>query len=178
MAFGTTSGQFFTPYCYQSILAGALGEEATKAILLAENFLLEPVPESLYELVDLKITERAWFIDCKNYNERTLDQFALQPDDPAYRPKLNEGDFKRLAQHKLKRICQQYPEGKLLFMNLVSGEDRPYQYFDQGFQSVDNFDEADIVIIPGVLNRENPNQYNKSFEQFLNRLKSQLEGKS
>lgn len=177
LAFGTTSGQFFTPYCYQSILAGALGEEATKAILLAENFLLEPVPESLFELVDLKITERAWFIDCKNYNERTLDQFTLQPDDPAYRPKLNESDFKRLAQHKLKRIRQQYPEGKLLFMNLVSGEDRPYQYFDQGFQSVNNIDEADIFIIPGALNRENPNQYNKSFDQFLNHLKSQLEGK-
>lgn len=177
LAFGTTSGQFLTPYCYQSILAGALGEEATKAILLDENVSLEPVPEPLYELVDLKVTGRAWFIDCKNYNERTLDLFSLQPDDPAYRPKLNESDFKRLAQHKLKRIRQRYPDGKLLFMNLVSGEDRPYQYFDQGFQPIDNFDEADIVIIPGVLNRENPSEYNNSFEKFLSHFKNQLEGK-
>lgn len=176
LGFGTTSHQFFTPYCYQSILVGVIGEEAAKAILLHEGIFLEPVPDSLYELADLKVAERSWFIDCKNYNERTLDQFGLQPDDPAYRPKLNESDFKQLAKHKLKRIQQQYPDGKLLFVNLISGDNRPYQYFDSEFQSTDNFNEADIVIIPGVLNRENPNLYNKPFVQFLNHLKNQLGG--
>lgn len=177
LGFNTTSNQFFTPYCYQAILIGAIGEEATKAILSNETIPLEVIPDSLYELADLKIAEQAWFVDCKNYNERTLDQFTLLPDDPAYRPKLNENDFKQLAQHKLRRIQQQFPNGKLLFINLLSGEDRPYQYFDDEFRPANSFDEASIIIIPGILNRETPNQYNKAFEQFLDHLKYRLGGK-
>lgn len=178
LGFGTTSGYFFTPYCYQSILAGAIGEESAKAIFIHEGILLEPVPDYLYEITDLKIAEQSWFIDCKNYNERTLDQFTLSQDDPAYRPKLNDKDFKKLAQHKLKRIRTHYPHGKLLFVNLVSGDNRPYQYFDHQFQTVDSFDLADIIVIQGILNQENPDLYTKSFTQFLYHLKSQLEGES
>jgi hypothetical protein len=176
LAFGTVSGRFFTPYCYQSILVGAIGEEVTKAILLAEKVPLEEVSNSLYELVDLKIAGCAWFVDCKNYNERTLDQFRLSPDDPAYRFKLNEEDFRQLAQHKLNRIRRSYSDAKLMFINLASRDNRPFQYFTDKFLPANNFNEADIIIIQGALNKENPDCYNKPFERFLNHLKNQLEG--
>ena len=178
LGFSNSSGQFFTPYCYQSVLTGAIGEEATKALLLYEGLSLESVPDLVYELADLKIAEQSWFIDCKNYNERTLDLFALTPDDPAYRPKLNDADFKWLTQHKFNRIQRHYPDAKLLFLNLISGNNRPYQYFNYEFQPVDSFGKADIILIQGILDRENPNSYNKSFEQFLTHLKEQLERES
>ena len=170
LAFTTTSHLFITPYCYQSILAGAIGEEAIQAILIQEEVKLEPVSGTLFELADLKIQAQPWYVDCKNYSERTLDYFSLSADDPSYRPKLNDADFKKLAQHKLQRIKKVSPNCKLIFLNLVSRNNRPQRYFDNNFASVETFQEAEIIIIQGVLNRDNLNEYNESFNRFLSDL--------
>ena len=167
LAFTSVSHQFFTPYCYQAILTGAVGEEAIRAILFHERVSLESISDPLFELADLKIANRGWLIDCKNYSERTLDQFALSGDDPSYRPKLNDNDFKRLAQHKLDRIKKVHPNGKLIFINLLSHNNRPKRYFDREFIPVDSFGAASIIIIQGALNRDEPSIYTPAFEQIL-----------
>src|SRR5256885_621209 len=67
---------FFTPYCYQAILTGAVGEEAIAALLQDEGITLEEPPDSLFEVVDQKICSHPYYIDSKFYNEQTLDRFV------------------------------------------------------------------------------------------------------
>jgi hypothetical protein len=46
---------FFTPYCLQAILAGAIGEEAITALLVKEGINVEQLPDALFEVADLCI---------------------------------------------------------------------------------------------------------------------------
>src|SRR6266478_1977540 len=95
---------FFTPYCLQAILAGAIGEEAVTALLAREGITVEALPDALFEVADLRVAKKPWFIDCKNYNDLTLDRFSLPIDDPLWHPSLNEASFTKHAQAKLDRI--------------------------------------------------------------------------
>ena len=58
LTFSPNGQQFFTPYCYQAILAGAIGEEAIAALLRDEEINLENVPDEIYEVADQKIASR------------------------------------------------------------------------------------------------------------------------
>jgi hypothetical protein len=166
---------FFTPYCLQAILAGAIGEEAITALLVKEGIHVEPLPDALFEVADLCIAGKPWFIDCKNYNDLTLDRFSLPIDDPLWHPSLNEKSFVQHAQAKLDRILRHSGSGsKLIYINLVSGQERPLGYYNRDFQQVSDFDAAEIIVVQGALDRQAPTCFHPAFTMFLADLKKAL----
>lgn len=174
LAFSPSGQHFFTPYCYQAILSGAIGEEAITALLQDEGIELEELPDVLFEMADLKIRGLPWYIDGKNYNEQTLERFSAPLDDPAWHPKLNEAHFANSARLKVERLRAYHGTPvKLIYLNLVSSQPRPRGYYDGDFRQV-SFDEASIIVIQGALQRRAPNAYHQAFEYFLNDLRSAL----
>jgi hypothetical protein len=175
LQFDHPSSHFFTPYCLQAILAGAIGEEAVTALLEKDGIPIESLPDALFEIADLRISAKPWFIDCKNYNDLTLDRFSLPIDDPLWHPSLNESAFTRHAQDKLDRIRRTVgPDGKLIYINLVSGQERPLGYYTREFREVTNFSEAAIIVVQGALDRQAPSCYQAAFTTFLADLNKAL----
>ncbi|HLG75461.1 MAG TPA: hypothetical protein VFA09_19875 [Ktedonobacteraceae bacterium] len=175
LQFDHPSSHFFTPYCLQAILAGAIGEEAVTALLEKDGIPIESLPDALFEIADLRIDTKPWFIDCKNYNDLTLDRFSLPIDDPLWHPSLNESAFTRHAQDKLDRIRHTVgPDGKLIYINLVSGQERPLGYYTREFRKVTDFSEAAIIVVQGALDRQAPSSYQAAFTMFLADLKKAL----
>lgn len=172
LAFSQSGQHFFTPYCYQAILAGAIGEEAITALIRDEGIELEEMPDMLFEVAGLKIRGVPWYIDGKNYNEQTLERFSAPLDDHAWHPKLNEAHFADSARLKVERLLAYHGTPvKLIYLNLVSSQPRPRGYYDDDFRSV-SFDEASIIVIQGALQRRAPNAYHQAFEYFLHDLRS------
>lgn len=171
--FSPGSPYFFTPYCYQAILAGAIGEEAIVALLHEHGMRFESISDQLFEVTDLKVQNESWYIDCKNYSEGTLDRFGLTPLDPLYHPKLNETHFKRRAIEKWETIANYHGDAniKIIYINLTSVHERPLGYYDRNFKLVGTFNEAEIIVIQGALQVRTPNQYHEAFTRFLNDLK-------
>lgn len=171
LEFDSANKNFFTPYFYQSILVGAVGEAAIQAVLRANLIrATENLPDSLYELADLKVDDKPWYIDCKNYSERTLGNFSLPHEDVAYHPKLNEDAFIKQAQSKLQKMQNYHSsstEPKLIYLNLVHSGDRIKRYLDGDFNVVDNFVDAQIIIIQGIIEVNSPNNYSIPFNQFI-----------
>lgn len=166
---------FFTPYCLQAILAGAIGEEAITALLVKEGIIVNPLPDVLFEVTDLRIADKPWFIDCKNYNDQTLDHFSLPTDDPLWHPSLNEAHFIQHAQAKLDQLVRHEGAGsKLIYINLVSGQARPLGYYDRDFHPVSDFQEATIIVVQGALDRQAPNCFQAAFSAFLVDIKKVL----
>jgi hypothetical protein len=163
--------QFFTPYCLQAILAGAIGEEAVTALLAHEGINVEGLPDALFEIADLAIVGQPWYIDCKNYNELTLDRFAVAIDDPLWHPTLNERYFVGHARAKLERINRHSGlASKIMYINLVSGQERPLGYYNSNFELVADFAHAQIIVVQGALDREAPNRLHVAFQTFLDDL--------
>jgi hypothetical protein len=174
LAFSPSDQHFFAPYCYQAILAGAIGEEAITALLQDEGIELEETPDALFEVADLKIRGLPWYIDSKNYNERTLERFSAPPDDLAWHPKLNEAYFADSARLKVERLRAYHgTSSKLIYLNLVSSQPRPRGYYNDDFRQV-SFDQASIIVIQGALQHRAPNAYHQAFEYFLHDLRSAL----
>jgi hypothetical protein len=168
LAFGTTTRQFFLPYFYQAILTGAIGEEAIVALLKKRGIMLDEIPDGLFELADLKIMGRPWYIDCKYYNEDTLESFSVPYGDLAWRPKLNDADFKKRAQEKLAKISDYHgQQGKLIYLNLVSRQDRPCSLYDRNLVPVTHLQQADIIVIQGVLKRAHPDDIHQVFTDVI-----------
>lgn len=177
-----THRQYLTPYAYQALLAGAVGEECVKAVLLNNDILLAPdeIPNELYELADIKVRQHPWYIDAKNYSEHTLLNFSLDETDPLYHPKLNESSFQKRAIEKLHYLQQVYGQKdvKLIYINAFGTEDRPLRYFhvvdneliDAGF----DFQRAQIIFVFGLMNRNDPNQLLSGFTTFKNDLTASL----
>jgi hypothetical protein len=166
---------FFTPYCLQAILAGAIGEEAITALLTREGVKVEPLPNALFEITDLRVVSKPWFIDCKNYNDQTLDRFALPIDDPLWHPSLNEAHFMQHAQTKLDRIVRhEGADSKLIYLNLVSGQERPLGYYDRDFHAVSDFNAATMIVVQGALDRQAPGCFQSAFSTFLADIKRAL----
>ncbi|GCE50474.1 hypothetical protein EI42_05832 [Thermosporothrix hazakensis] len=172
LVFDHSTQHFFTPYCYQAILTGAVGEEAITAILRDKHIQLESVPDALFEIADSKIKGVPWYIDCKNYNEFTLERFSLSENDPAWHPKLNERHFKENALRKLQRISLFHGQaGKIIYLNLISARDLPFGFYDHQFRQVHRFSDAAIVVIQGAIQRNQPNEYQPAFTRFLSEIK-------
>jgi hypothetical protein len=176
LAFDGVNGQFFVPYFYQAILIGALGEAAVRSAL--HHRLIETtddLPDRVFELADLKVNQLPWYIDCKNYSERTMSQFHYTQDDPSYRPELNERSFINKAKAKFQQISEYHKEQadlcRLIFLNLVGNGDRVRLYFDEQFNEVNDFKDARIIVVQGCIQSTNPSIYTPAFEQFLRDLK-------
>ncbi len=175
-------GTFFTPYFYQAILAGAIGEEAIKAIFKSEDIkLTDDIDNRLFELADTKIAERSWYIDCKHYSEHTLQNFALKEDDPFYHPKLNDEYFKQSAKKKLCQIQafhnDEKEKCKLIYINFIGSDERPNRYWDsECINSELDFEHANIIVIQGVVKKEKSeySTYCDGFRSFVNDLRQCL----
>jgi len=171
---------FYTPYFYQCILAGAIGEEAVKAVFKREGILLNEgeIDNSLFELIDLKIAGKPWYIDAKNYSEKTVRHFEItDEDDPLYHPKLNSNHFKESAINKLNKIKgfhnNESADVKIIYANVFGDSDRSTTFFDEAFNTVgSDFEKAKIIVVSSMLNdnydKEQP--YSKGFSHLLSQI--------
>lgn len=176
-------GIYFTPYFYQCVLAGAIGEEAVKAVFEKEKINLneKEIINELFELIDLKIEGKNWYIDAKNYSEETITNFQLQEDDYFYRPNLNEEAFREKAQKKLDKITEfNNNKGcKLIYINAFGSGDRPTYYYDELFNEINNsFDKAKIIVCQSMLktgkSKRGETNYSSGFQYFISELKNQI----
>jgi hypothetical protein len=152
------SGSFLLPYVHQAILTGAVGEEATQAILKMKGIQAsgDTIPNELFEVADLRVEGRPIFIDAKNYGTRTLRQFALPPDDPLHRPTLNEPYFKERLIDKWQTIREFFDSVadepcRLIVINLLHDEEAALRYYDNVFGQVDSWEEGRIIVLTGAL---------------------------
>jgi hypothetical protein len=175
-------GIYFTPYFYQCILAGAIGEEAVKAVFEHEQIRLteKEIPNELFELIDLKVEDKNWYIDAKNYSEQTITHFQLAEDDYFFHPKLNEASFKEKAQEKLRKITDFHKQDdcKIIYINAFGNGERPTNYYDENFNEVGNsFEKAKIIVIQSMLKAgksvKNDKNYSPDFQYFISELKNQ-----
>ena len=174
LGFNNTTQKFFTPYFYLAVLSGAIGEEAIRAILIQQGIELDDViDDELFELADLKIAKKNWYVDCKNYSQTTLKYFPIDDTDPAWKPKLNDEDFQVMAIRKLEKIKQYHNSNdcKLIYLNLASHEHWKGNYRKSDFSPAKNFIDAEIIVISGVLDRANPANSTNIFDIFIENLK-------
>ena len=176
-------GIYFTPYFYQCILSGAIGEEVVKAVFQSEkiNLTEKEIPNQLFELIDLKIKDRNWYIDVKNYSEQTITHFQLDEDDYFFHPKLNAANFKEKAQNKLREIINFHKKEdcKIIYINAFGNGERPTNYYDENFNEVDNrFEKSKIIVIQSMLKTgksvKGDKNYSPDFQYFISKLKTQL----
>jgi hypothetical protein len=167
LAFPPAGRHFLTPYCFQAILKGAIGEEAITAILLDEGFALEELPHILTETADLKLAHYPYYFDCKFYNEYTLARFSLPDDDPDWHMKLNDEAFRKSARRKVARLQAQHEAPvKLIYLNLVTTQPRSLGYYTLDFRE-GSFADASIIVVQGILQGTKPNVYHTAFTRFL-----------
>lgn len=177
LSFSLEGSAFFVPYFYQAVLSGAIGEEAISALLKAGDINLEELPDTLFEITDLKVEGLPWYVDCKNYSEFTLDRFSLQPDDPLYHPKLNEAHFKARAIKKWREIAgYEGPGSRLIYINLATAHERPLSYYSENFTPVDTFEKARIIVSQGAVNSQEPDELHPEFGKLLCSLWSAQRG--
>lgn len=173
LAFETTPNvvnNVLTPYIYQAILMGAIGEYAISALLEYSGVNLEQFAElenALFEVVDSKVKDEAIFFDFKNYGINTLDKFSLSPKDVNYDPEINSEEFIENLKVKYKLLKSHYENPILYVLNLYSNQKRNPDYFDSNFKRKQYEGESCIRIIPSVLNPANPNEYSPEFESSL-----------
>lgn len=180
-------GIYFTPYFYQCVLAGAIGEEAVKAVFEYEfknekiRLTEKEIPNELFELIDLKVESKNWYIDAKNYSEQTIAHFQLAEDDYFFHPKLNEANFKERAQEKLSKIINFHKQDncKIIYINAFGNGERPTNYYDENFNNVGNsFEKAKIIVVQSMLKAgksvKNDKGYSPDFQYFISELKNQI----
>jgi hypothetical protein len=173
LEFSTATETFFTPYFYQAILAGAIGEVSIEYLLDQCDISLDSeIPNTLFELADLKVNGVPWYIDCKNYSERTMARFSLPKDDPAYHDTLSEAGFEMKTKLKLKNIRKYHEDEKenckFIYLNLTSTDERKIRYIHSSdFNSDVSFSDANIIVVQGIIDPNSPNQYTSGFEQFI-----------
>lgn len=163
----------FTPYFYQAILSGAIGEEAIKAIFEHEfgEGIITELDRPLFEVADWKIKDKPIYIDCKNYSENTVMNFPYEENDPLGNPryKLSEDYFKNNAKKKWKKISEYHnsKDCKLIFPIFIGSTEMELGYYSETWKPVDTYQEAKIIVIPSVLDKNtNYNQYSQVFERF------------
>jgi len=171
LSFVHANKEFFTPYCYQAILAGAIGEEAIKALLGSEGVSFEPLSDRLFEIADLKIENRPWYIDGKYYSDWTMERFSLPNTDPAGHVKLNDAYFKQSARKKLDAVSAYHGEqGKLIYINLTSQYPRLLDYYTDDFRRTESFADAAIIVVQAALQQGASALPQQAFEQFCRDL--------
>jgi len=176
-------GNYFIPYFYQCILSGAIGEESVKAIFEHEKISLreKEIADELFELIDLKVEAKNWYIDAKNYSEQTIIHFQLAEDDYFFHPKLNAASFKERAQEKLAKIrdFHKQQDCKIIYINAFGNGERPTNYYDEKFNDMGNsFEKAKIIVVQSMLktgkSERNDSNYSPDFQYFISELKNKL----
>ncbi|MCG3207149.1 MAG: hypothetical protein FOGNACKC_00749 [Anaerolineae bacterium] len=172
---------FFTRYVLQSVLAGAVGETALKAILEHLGISLEhelDCPPSLFEVFDMKVDGAPIYLDAKNFSWVTLHRFAAKPDEPDFDERLNSQTFLKAAQRKWQYIVEKTgrSDAKLVFINLISDDYRPNEGWDCQLNKIEpySYAESAITIIQGVIRSDNLDELRDEFQTWINQVKEQL----
>jgi len=171
------SPYFFTPYSYQAILKGRIGEEAIKALLTKASQISEDMidialddnmPYKIYENCgDFKIKGCNYIIDAKFFSENTLESSVDQKDE----------EFKSKARAKYKAISDYYKNDdcKLIFITLLGQSNALDRYYnaditeDDGTQS---FEDAKIIVIQGAIEKDEDGNYNAYRDGFKKLIKN------
>ena len=138
----------------------------------------DEIDNSLFELIDLKMAGKPWYIDAKNYNEKTVRHFEITDEnDYLYHPKLNSDYFKQSAINKLNKIkdfhTKESTNSKIIYANVFGSSDRSTTFFDEEFNAVGNdFEKAKIIVVSSMFNdksdREEP--YSKGLSNLLSQI--------
>lgn len=163
----------FTPYAYQALLSGAIGEEAIISLLNYHGIDIEnqnDLDNSIFEVVDAKVRDLPIYFDFKNFSTSTLDGFSLQSDDLTYNPDLSSSEYIEKIKLKYSLLKQQNKAPKtpvLYILNLYSQTIRKSDFFDENMMSVEYEKDSCIRIIPSVLHSVNSQEISPDFESLL-----------
>ena len=168
----------FTPYIYQAILQGAIGEKAIEALLLHNGIELEEntsLPNELFEVVDAKVSGASIYFDFKNYGETTLDKFNLPKDDLNYEYDFDSANFINKVLAKYKLISSFDSKAILYIVNLYSESYRNPDYFDSSGKRIKDFSKSSICVLPSIITQGNFNSTNTDFHNLLQVIQNQYE---
>ncbi len=172
---GLVGQRIFTPYIYQSILKGAVGEKAIQALIEKQGIsfeILEDFPYQLFEVADAKVKDLPIYIDYKNYGTNTLDAFSDTDEESAlnFFKNSKSTDFieKQIEKYKL---LKRYSEEKPVFyiLNLYSETDRIPDYFNEKGKRI-SLEDSCIRIIPSVLEPKNQAETSSHFENLIKQI--------
>lgn len=169
---------FFTPYIYQAILQGAIGEKAIEALLDYNGFELEnpiELPNELFEVIDAKVKGSPIYLDFKNFSNTTLNKFHLTEDDPVYEYQFDSEKFIEKQVEKYQIIRAIDPKAILYIINLFSDDNREPDYFDNKGKRQNKSEKSCIRIIPNVLVPGNENSTNTYFQFLVQEIESKYE---
>lgn len=159
-----------TPYIYQAILSGAIGELAISLLLNYHGINLESIESldnSLFEVIDAKIKGIPIYFDFKNYAGFTLDKFSFKPIDRCFDEELNSNEFIKKLKTKYEILSRENPNAILYIINLYSEQKRKPDFFDMNMKSVQYEKDSCIRIIPSVLSNTDINQISLDFQSSL-----------
>lgn len=159
-----------TPYIYQAILLGAIGEQAISLLLNHHGILLESFNElddSLFEVVDAKVRDFPIYFDFKNFAASTLDKFSFEPTYRNFDTEINSEGFIQKIKSKYE-LLKKHSENPILYIiNLHSEQKRKPDFFDKNMRPVTYEKDSCIRIIPSVLNHADFNQLSAEFQSSL-----------
>ncbi len=124
-----------TPAAFNNIYKGALGEEAIKALLLHHGFVIEPMPDTLYERYDFMLVSPSGSrvcVDAKHW---------LQPGDA--------------PDHAAKAalVREQIHISRFVFINLFGLPQDPLNTVDDMLRPASST-TASTLMVPGLLHRD------------------------
>jgi len=159
-----------TPYAYQAILSGAIGEEAIRSILNYNGVVLEDqhsITNPLFEIIDTKIKDVPVYFDFKNFSSSTLDGFSFVPGNINHHEELNSATYLEKIRGKYNLLKQHDKNPVLYIMNLFSNQTRQPDFFDENMNPVQYEKDSCIRVIPSVLNSANIETLSSDFESSL-----------
>lgn len=169
---------FFTPYIYQAILQGAVGERAIEALLLSEGIELENkanIPDFLFEVIDAKVNGTCIYLDFKNYSEYTLSKFSIPEESIDFDPIFDSDLFieKLIRKYELLQTADKNPI--LYVVNLYSSGNRGATFLDaKGKQLKDDQENLSAIrILPSALDKANPEQTTLEFQKLIGSIKNE-----
>lgn len=159
-----------TPYTYQAILLGAIGEQAIGFLLNHHGVMLDEFKQmdnALFEVVDAKVKDLQIYFDFKNFAGYTLEKFSLRPMDRNFDSEVNSDEFIRKIKGKYDLLKKQAENPILYILNLHSEQKRKPDFFDANMKPVTYEKDSCIRIIPSVLNPADINQLSAEFQSSL-----------
>lgn len=181
MAFNTNTigyKTFFTPYIYQAILQGAIGEKSIEALLDNHGIELEnpnELPNELFEIIDAKVKGSPIYLDFKNFNDNTLNKFHLREDDIDYEHQFDSDKFIEKQFDKYQIIRAFETNAILYIVNLFSEDSRKPDYFDKNGKRTNKIEKSCIRIIPSVLIPNNENYLTSHFQLLIKEIETKYE---
>ena len=168
----------FTPYIYQAILQGAVGEKAIEALLEDRGIALEhqnSLPNSLFEVVDAKVKGCSIYLDFKNFSKTTLNKFHISEEDPEYEYQFDSVKFIEKQVEKYRLISANDSSAIFYVINLYSEDYREPDYFDSKGKRQSEIQKSCIRIIPNVLVQGNENKTSSYFQLLVQDILSSYE---